>query len=251
MFGYYERFNDFEYGEEGGNIDFVCFTDDPQLSSKYWRMMLVRPSLLDNARASRAPKVLPHRFLPAYDWSLYVDNSVRLKVSPAQIFKEYLADAPSPYVCFRHDARNCVYDEAIAVLGYGRDDPARVNAQMEAYRRLGYPADNGLAWNGLILRRHHDPRLPELMEAWFNQILLWSKRDQLSLKPVMWFYGFEPTYLPVNLSDFDLLEWPFADNVRLPSDFDDARYLELHPEVTGNPRQHYLNQSAADRRSYR
>ena len=63
------------------------------------------------------------------------------------------------------------------------DDPARVDAQMKFYRDLGFPAQNGLATNAFILRRHHERGLPKIMEAWFQQVLLWSRRDQLSLNP--------------------------------------------------------------------
>jgi hypothetical protein len=250
LFGGYERFNDFDYRDGSEDIDFLCFTDDPQLRPKHWRTVLMRPNLLDHSRASRMPKTQPHRFLPHHDWSLYVDNSLRLKVPPRRIF-DYLAEAPSPYVCFRHYERNCVYDEAAEVLRLGRDGPARVNAQMDAYRRLGYPPNNGLAKNAFILRRHHDPHLPEVMEAWFNQILLWSRRDQLSLNPVMWSYGFHPSYLPLQFSDYELLEWPYSGNVRLPYDFEDARYLQIHPEVTRDPRRHYLYEGVVNRLDYK
>jgi hypothetical protein len=239
MFGNYERFNDFEY-ESASNVDFICFTDDAQLNSKRWQMILTPPSLLDPARTTRRYKAQPHRFLPDYDWSLYIDNSVRLKVSPQQIFDQYLADAKSPHVCFRHYERDCIYDEAAKVIELGLDDPARVEAQMAHYRRLGYPEKNGLAKNAFILRRHHDTRLLPSMEHWFNQVLCYSTRDQLSLNPVLWFYNFELNYLPLKFSDFELLEWPFADNVRLPKDFVDADYVKYYPQAAENPRRHYL-----------
>jgi hypothetical protein len=253
MFGYSECFNDFRYeGKE--NIDFICFTDDPELTSTFWDMKVVPSGLLDPARAAKQFKALPHRFLPDYDWSLYIDNTVRLKVSPKVIFDRFLAKAafPSPYICFRHYARNCVYDEADQVLREGVDDPVRVHAQMNLYRRLGYPANNGLAKGAFILRRHREPILQPIMESWYQQVLCYSKRDQLSLNPVMWFNHFEPSYLPLKFSDFELLDWPVVmNNVRLPRDFDDIRYLEVNPDVTSNPRRHYLYEGAAQGRPYK
>jgi hypothetical protein len=196
--------------------------------------------------------VLPHRFLPDYDWSLYIDNTVRLKVSPQQIFDQFLAGIPSPYVCFRHHQRTCVYAEADEVIRVGFDDPIRVHAQMDHYRRLGYPTNNGLAKGAFILRRHRDPCLRPIMENWFEQILCYSKRDQLSLNPVMWFCHFEPSYIPLDFSNFDLLDWPVvANNVRVPRDFDDGRYLQLNPGVTSNPRRHFLHEGAAQGRPYK
>jgi alkaline ceramidase TOD1/glycosyltransferase MUCI70-like protein len=250
LFGYSERFNDFSYAD-AEDIDFICFTDDAQLSSSFWQMRFVPSGLLDPARQAKRFKTSPHRFLPDYDWSLYIDNIVRLKASPRQIFDQYLAGATSPYVCFRHHARDCVYAEADEVIRLKFDDPARVQAQMDLYRRLGYPAHNGLAKGAFILRRHEDPILQPVMERWFEQILCHSKRDQLSLNPVMWKFRFEPSYLPLKFFDFDLLDWPIVKGARLPRDFDDGRYLRLNPDVTSDPRRHFLNEGAAQGRLYK
>jgi Protein of unknown function (DUF616) len=250
LFGFSERFNDFEY-DRAGNVDFICFTDDSEFKSAFWTGRYVAPGMLDPARASKRIKALPHRFLPDYDWSLYIDNIVKLKTSPKRIFDEFLADVPSPLALFRHPARDCVYAEAEEVIGRNLDDPSRVRAQMLFYRHLGYPAKNGLATASFLLRRHQDPRLSLVMEGWHMQVLCHSKRDQLSLNPVMWFQQFEPSYLNLHFADSELFDWPVVPgNVRLPRNFDDARYLELNPDVTGNPRRHYLYHGAAEGRRW-
>jgi hypothetical protein len=251
MFGYSEHFNDFVY-ERDDNIDFICFTDDPELRSEFWNIKLMKPGLLDPARTSKEIKALPHRFLREYEWSLYIDNTVRLKVPPKRLFGEILAGAPSPFVCFHHPDRNCVYDEADVVIAFGYDDPDRVRAQMRFYRQIGYPAKYGLGTIPFIMRRHHDPILTPVMERWYQQVLLHSKRDQLSLNPVMWFYNFNPTYVDLQFRNFELFDWPaIKNNIRLPRDFDDGRYLELNTDVTTNPRRHFLHEGAAQGRPYK
>ena len=208
MFGYSEAFNDFAY-ERDERIDYICFTDDPDLRSDNWQITLRSCEMLDAARAAKRIKALPHRFLPEYDWSLYIDNTVRLKRSPRELFEQYLAPAESPLVCFRHPWRDCVYDEAEAVIEYGYDDPDRVRRQMAFYRHLGYPAKAGLAKNTLLLRRHRDPVLAPVMERWHQQVLFHSLRDQLSLNPVAWFDRFTIGYLAHDFLDFELLDWPW------------------------------------------
>src|SRR3954463_12025496 len=91
LFGHSELFNDFEY--ERGGIDFVCFTDDPELRSDFWRIEVLPRRALDPARAAKRIKTLPHIHLAQHDCSLYLDNSVRLKVAPKAMFEEYLAPA--------------------------------------------------------------------------------------------------------------------------------------------------------------
>ena len=97
LFGHSELLNDFEC--DRSDIDFVCFTDDPDLRSDFWKIVFLPRKLLDPARASKQIKALPHVYLPQYDWSLYIDNTVELKVAPERLFEEYLAPAKSPLVC--------------------------------------------------------------------------------------------------------------------------------------------------------
>lgn len=253
LFGHSELFNDFAYERDG--LDFVCFTDDPELRSDFWKIELLSRGILDPARAAKKIKALPHIYLAAYDWSLYVDNTVHLKAAPSRFFDEFLAPSKSALACFRHHERDCVYEEAKAVLWLGLDARERVKAQMALYRYLGYPAKNGLAKGALLLRKHHDPALQQVMNTWYEQILCHSKRDQLSLLPSCWSEGFDPEYVPARFDAGDLLDWPvLKDNLRLPRDFDEALYLELNPDLANTDidlRKHYLLKGQSEKRRYR
>ena len=77
LFGYSEHFNDLVY-ERDSSIDFVCFTDMPELRSDFWRIEKSDRGRLDPARAAKQRKILAHHFLADYDASLYIDNTVRL-----------------------------------------------------------------------------------------------------------------------------------------------------------------------------
>jgi hypothetical protein len=251
LFGHSELFNDFEYQRDG--IDFVCFTDDPDLRSKFWKIELAPRRLLDPARAAKKIKALPHVYLGQYDESLYIDNTARLEVEPKRMFDEYLAPAQSPLVCFRHPERDCVYDEARVVLSIGFDTPERVKPHMALYRHLGYPAHHGLAKTTLLLRRHHDPALQRMLNTWSEQVMCHSRRDQLSMLPSCWFEDFEPDYIPLHFSE--LLDWPVIKRgLRVPRDFDDALYLQLNPDIAElgiDPRKHYLLWGQSEHRRYR
>jgi hypothetical protein len=94
------------------------------------------------------------------------------------------------------------------------------------------------------------------MENWFEQLLLHSSRDQLSFNVVAWLHDFVPEHIALNFADNDLLEWPVlpAGAIRIPRDFNDARYLTLYPDVEAarmNPRKHYLRHGAAEGRPYK
>jgi hypothetical protein len=250
LFGYSERFNDFTY-ERDADVDFICFTDDPELRSEFWTIRFVPSINPDPAKAAKQVKALPHIFLPEYDCSLYIDNTVQLQARPRYFFDHVLAASSSPLVCFRHPERACVYDEADEVVRLGLDEPARVHEQMEQYRRAGYPTKNGLAQGSFLLRRHNDRSLVPVMNDWFAQVSRYSRRDQLALNPAMWAHGLEPTYIPLKFRQNDLLDWPVVKGNRLPRDFDDVRYLELNRDVQINPRRHFLYEGAAQGRRYK
>ena len=254
LFGYSENFNDLVY-QSDPTIDFVCFTDMPELQSEFWQIEPVERGELDPARAAKQRKILPHRFLSHYRASLYLDNTVRLKMAPAEIFERYLDHSPSPLVCFRHPWRGCVYDEAEEVISRGFDKPERVNTQMRRYRELGYAEGNGLLKGAFLLRRHNDPALVRVMETWFEHVRSYSHRDQLSLPIAAWLHKFTPEFIDLDFTNNEILEYPYPSNpIRLPRGFDDELYLRLNPDVRAakmDPRRHYLLSGAAEGRVFR
>ena len=254
LFGYSEKFNDLVY-ERDGTIDFICFTDMPELQSDFWRIEKVERGELDATRAAKRRKILAHCFLSRYNASLYLDNTVRLKIPPAEIFDRYLDHSRSPFVCFRHPSRQSIYDEAREVISRNFDTPERVNSQMRRYRELGYPQANELWKGAFLLRRHNDPAVIPVMETWFEHVRTYSHRDQLSLPIAAWLHKFKPEFIELDFTDNDILEYPYPPNpIRLPRGFDDERYLRLNPDVRAanmDPRRHYLLHGAAEGRLFR
>jgi hypothetical protein len=91
--GEYEALNELQ-GPARGSLDALCFTDNPNLSSDTWKIVYIEPAFpLDPIRSQRSVKILRHTELLNYDQTLYIDNSVRLKVDPSTILDAWLANA--------------------------------------------------------------------------------------------------------------------------------------------------------------
>jgi hypothetical protein len=251
LFGHSEEFNDFSFDDEG--IDFICFTDDPHLNSSNWEIRFVENKLLDSARLSKGFKHLPHCCLPEYDQSLYIDNTIQLLREPSRIFP-LLDETQHSLVMFKHPWRDCVYDEAEEVISLSFDEPNRVRLQMRFYESLGYPSHNGLNKTFFLLRDHRDADLRKVNETWHTQVLCHSKRDQLSWNVCAWARDFRFISLPIDLATNEFLRWPVVPSNRLPRDFADTLYLQLHPDVAQagvDPRLHYLRYGMTEGRKYK
>jgi hypothetical protein len=192
-------------------VDFVCFTDR-DMESDIWEIRKVIPLYTDNTRTARKYKVLPHRWFPNYDISIWLDGNKTI-VGDVLKYIEYLGD--SELALFDHmqcfDKRNCVYDEANAILNFGKinskktpergiknwkDNPLIIVEQMKKYTSEGYPKDNGLAFTCGLIRKHNSKSTRNLMETWWTEIKYGSKRDQLSFNYAVWKSNFNFVYLP-------------------------------------------------------
>ncbi len=187
------------------NCDFICFTDQP-ITSKIWEVRRVEAPLPDTTRCARRYKILAHEYLPEYELSMWVDGNVQLLKDPTPLFMKYLSDANLAVIdhgvssimplhtLLEHEARLFVMDKE----GKAQDDSEIIRKQGASYRSAGYPDTNGVAWTLLLLRRHNAPDLVRTMNAWWAELVAWSKRDQMSFNYVAWNEKLHFNYLPLD-----------------------------------------------------
>ena len=177
-------------------VDYVCFTDDPSLRSKVWRIICVKGKG-NPRRLAKIYKILPHRFFPEYEWSLWVDGTHLPAENPQKLAYRFLKD--KPMALFVHPERNCIYDEAKECLRRKLDQPRLIQSQIKKYKEIGYPARKGLAACTIIFRRHQEDLVKKAMEEWWKEIEEFSSRDQLSFNFVMWKHALRYTVIPWNI----------------------------------------------------
>lgn len=223
-------------------FDRICFTDDRGLNSSAWDVVTFRDHALEAGHEARRPKLLPHRYLAGYEWSLYVDNGLKFRIDPLKIWETYRGTGD--FVGFRHPWRDCAYAEAEEVIRQGIDKECRVREQTDHYRRHGFPERNGLIAGTMLLRRHHAEPVVSVDEEWFDHVLRFSRRDQLSFNFVAWRQGFAYQTFQGELNNNPYMQWPCVSrDERVPADFDEAVYEWLNPAVAQSgmsPRKHFL-----------
>jgi len=208
--GNYENLNELP-AVARGKMDAFCFTDDPNVSSKTWTVVVVdSPFPLDPIRSQRFFKILRHEILRDYDETLYIDNSVLLKVDPNQLLDDWLAGAElaMPEHSFRAD----IHEEFDAVVEHRLDSRDRVLEQRTHYVEL---YSDALArkplWNALIARKNTDT-VASFERLWFDQILRYSRRDQLSAPIAAHISRVRLNRIEIDNKDSAVHSWPILND---------------------------------------
>ena len=189
VFGGYD-----EVVEQSSNgWDWKCFSEDTHT-----------PIYEDNNRNAKRFKVLPHRYLKDYEYSVFIDGNMTVRGDLNELVDKYLVDSNVAF--FSHsnnnlDGRNCAYDEARTIFELGdknmkatpdrgilnyKDNPFVIEKQMNRYIDEGFPKNSGLITGMVILRRHNKADCIQTMEDWWTEIKYNSKRDQLSFNYCAW-----------------------------------------------------------------
>jgi len=191
IFGGYDKLPEPEFIPDGW--DFICFTDS-DIKSNLWQVKKVPAIYEDPTRNARKYKILPHRWFPQYEYSLWVDGNILIKNDINDLIS-YMGKynlAVHDHNLNILDPRNCVYKEAQTIFYLGqkngnyKDDPLLIKNQMEKYLGEKYPANNSLAVTMQLLRKHNKQDCINAMEKWWQEIKYGSKRDQLSFNYSMW-----------------------------------------------------------------
>ena len=159
-------------------VDYICFTDDQKLTSKTWKVIKVKGQFDEPRRCAKIYKILPHRFLQEYDFSLWVDGTQTPVIDVRFLIAKFLAKDDIAF--FAHPLRGCIYEEMQACIRYNKDDAKVIRKQEEKYRTANYPQNHGLIEGTVILRRHNSPKVKEAMEQWWQELNEFGLRDQLS-----------------------------------------------------------------------
>lgn len=168
--------------------DYICFTDT-DIKSDFWQIRNIHEFELDPVRKSRKYKILPHNYLSEYDYSIYIDGSFVITGDMNEYINKYAKT--NPMLCLTHPERNCIYDEADVCLSLKKDSENIIITQIEKYLVEKYPKNNGLIAGGIMFRKHNDPSVIEVMEDWNEEVLNYSRRDQLSFNYICWKKDFE------------------------------------------------------------
>jgi hypothetical protein len=102
-----------------------------------------------------------------------------------------------------------VYEEAKFIQWLGDNNPKKkykdnmdiIHAQVDRYKKEGYPENNGLARTTVMFMRHNEDDVKQQMDTWWGEMKYGSRRDQISFNYSAWKNDFKFNYIQEDIDD--------------------------------------------------
>ncbi|CAA0819961.1 Protein of unknown function (DUF616 [Striga hermonthica] len=161
-----------------------------------WRLIPLKNQPYDEPRRNgKVPKILTHRLFPQAEYSIWIDGKMQLIVDPLLLLERYLWREKNTFAIAQHKHHKSIYEEADSNKRRKRYARPLIDLHMKIYRYEGLEA-----WNqygntlsdvpeGAIIIREHTALNNLFSCLWFNEVHLFTPRDQLSFGYVVYRLG--------------------------------------------------------------
>ena len=172
------------------NIKYICVTNNRDVKSDVWDVRYIENENLSNVMLARRIKLLPWEYFHCEGLNIWVDANLPIKADLREYAGNYMQGRG--ILCFPHSERCCICDEAAAVVSHRPDIKRDVIIQTAEYMKAGMPLNFGLYETGCMVRDFGIPMVKKLMQDWWDELVRYTYRDQISLPYVCWKNNFLP-----------------------------------------------------------
>lgn len=153
---------------------YVMYTDQ-DFVSEIWEIRKVKLINNDPVLTARYYKIMFHEHIED-EFSIWIDGSFTINCN----LDHFMAgNFKSPMTVVKHPVRNCIYEEASVCVKQKRGDRNTIEQQEYVYRQAGIKKNFGLIQSGILMRQNCE-MVRQLSKCWYDQIKLYSKRDQIA-----------------------------------------------------------------------
>ena len=180
------------------SYDYICFSNDINTENiGIWKIKKIPFQSNDSTRLSRYVKILPHKALPEYDFSVWMDANLQIATSEFYEFIEsaYTSHSLISQVPHIDPPIDCIYDEIRYAYRLVRVGFVEAKRQYNHLKENNFPKHYGLFENNIITRFHNDALVKKISEEWWSEYISYTRRDQFSLMFIYWKNNFFPFYL--------------------------------------------------------
>ena len=195
--GNYDNLKKIKYKDK--NIDYICFTNNKDITSDFWKIIYVDEDL-DNLTLARKIKIKGYEYLKEYNITIWMDGAIEV-LKPISIFLKEKCDLEKyDMIGFKHKYRDCIYDEINECVRLNKETIDNALILEKFLIKEKYPKHNGLIESTVLVRKNNK-KVNILMNDWFNMLIKYTRRDQLTFNYCLWKNSIEINFL--NLYVFD------------------------------------------------
>lgn len=202
------------------NIQYICFSDQ-LIKCPPWKIIYIKPEFKDKRREARKFKILSHKYLKDFKYSIWLDGNFEILDDLSKFVKKWLGK--NCIAVKKHLVRNCLYDEARFCLKHKLDLRKLIVKQINKYFREGYPKNNGLVTCNVLIRKHTED-VKSFNERWWREVKKFSRRDQISFNYITYKLNMNYSIIPKNKIK-RTLKWRHHNKVSK------YRYLNLNDRI--------------------
>ncbi|XP_051149215.1 probable hexosyltransferase MUCI70 [Andrographis paniculata] len=161
-----------------------------------WRLILLKNQPYDEPRRNgKVPKILMHRLFPQAQYSIWIDGKMELIVDPLLLLERYLWRGKYTFAIAQHKHHRSIYEEADSNKRRKRYARPLIDLHMKIYSYEGmkpwgpHKKTASDVPEGAIIIREHTAMNNLFSCLWFNEVDLFTPRDQLSFGYVVYRLG--------------------------------------------------------------
>ena len=152
-------------------VEYYLFTNNPEIiDTGVWKVVQIRSEQWqgrtereNNILLSRKVKMLPHKYLPVdAERSIYIDADMLIKEPLTKLLNDLHED--TLFAVCRHSYCKSVNEEINDLKAKAMVNATLVENQWQHYVEWGFKDNVGISENGLLIRKHRDARVIQLME---------------------------------------------------------------------------------------
>lgn len=174
------------------NCDYYIFTDQVVDASSIWKKIEYDhfpQEINSNFLKNRYVKMLPHKVLPNYEYTVYIDGNLQITSEISLLFKNF--DSPTGIAMHKHPSNNGIYEEVMYNKKLGKITEEEASTLEKLYKDNHMPAHFGMFECNVICRNSSNPKCTQIMNEWWNEVFKGVKRDQLYFTYVLFLLGYE------------------------------------------------------------
>ena len=156
------------------------FTDDETFEAPQGiNVVLVEPSP-DPIRQSREIKINIHKYLPQFDYYIYIDASYSIINKLTELIK-VIDPSKTTLWLKRHQKRTNIKEEGERVKVLRKAEGDVVDEQLKYYSSSGYNVLTPVLYECGMFFRANTPAINEAFEDWYSHVERFTARDQISM----------------------------------------------------------------------